>query len=445
MRKIYCEDINDTGKVWYGENFPRYNVQAMPLKQNKFWTFLITLVSKFALIGKKYTIEKIGMEDLKPPYILLSNHMYFIDFELAAQGTFPHSVNNITSIDGYYRRPLIMELIGCICKRKFTSDPSLVKAAKKVLHEYKDVLCMYPEARYTPIGTLAVLPDSLGKLVKEMGNIPVVVITHHGNHLMTPFWNFRKPRKVPLHMTMKKVLDGEQVGMLSAAEIQTIITEAMQYDEYKWQKENNIKIDEPYRAEGLEKVLYKCPCCMQEGKMSTAGATLKCDECGASWLLSEYGELIGKTGIEKEKGFSHVPDWFEWERSCVRKEIEDGTYSFEDEVDVFSLPNPRKFIHLGNARFTHSIKDGITIEGEYNNRPYKIRRGAMGMYSLHVEYDYCYLKPEDCVDVSTNDDSFYCYPSKKNVVTKLSFAVEEIYKFKKAQRALKKAKSEENS
>jgi hypothetical protein len=30
-------------------------------------------------------------------------------------------------------------------------------------------------------------------------------------------------------------------------------------------------------------------------------------------------------------------------------------------------------------------------------------------------------------------------------VTKLSFAVEEIYKFKKAQRALKKAKSEENS
>jgi hypothetical protein len=100
MRKIYCEDINDTGKVWYGEKFPRYNVQAMPLKQNKFWTFLITLVSKFALIGKKYTIEKIGMEDLKPPYILLSNHMYFIDFELAAQGTFPHSVNNITSIDG---------------------------------------------------------------------------------------------------------------------------------------------------------------------------------------------------------------------------------------------------------------------------------------------------------------------------------------------------------
>ena len=29
-------------------------------------------------------VEKINMEGLKPPYIMLSNHMHFIDFELAA-------------------------------------------------------------------------------------------------------------------------------------------------------------------------------------------------------------------------------------------------------------------------------------------------------------------------------------------------------------------------
>ena len=53
------------------------------------------------------------------------------------------------------------------------------------------------------------------------------------------------------------------------------------------------------------------------------------------------------------------------------------------------------------------------------------------MYGLHVEYDYCYLRPEDCIDVSTDDDSLYCYPVKQNVGTKISFAVEEIYKMKK--------------
>jgi len=35
------------------------------------------------------------------------------------------------------------------------------------------------------------------------------------------------------------------------------------------------------------------------------------------------------------------------------------------------------------------------------------------------------------VDISTDDDSLYCYPTKKDVVTKLSFAVEELYKMKK--------------
>ena len=56
------------------------------------------------------------------------------------------------------------------------------------------------------------------------------------------------------------------------------------------------------------------------------------------------------------------------------------------------------------------------------------------MYGLHIEYDYCYVRPDDCVDISTDNDSLYCYPTKKNVVTKLSFAVEELYKIKRAER-----------
>ena len=59
----------------------RYNTARYPLHQGKFWTGLIWELSKFALMGKKYKVETIGMEDLKPPYMLLSNHMHFIDFE----------------------------------------------------------------------------------------------------------------------------------------------------------------------------------------------------------------------------------------------------------------------------------------------------------------------------------------------------------------------------
>ena len=128
------------------KNKKRYKTAKYPIRQPIYLMLLIWFLSKIMLIGKKYKVEKINMEGLKPPYMILSNHMYFIDFELAAMGTFPHRVNNVVNIDGYYRRPWLMEWIGAICTRKFTSDFHLVKSIRKVLRR-GDILCMYPEAR----------------------------------------------------------------------------------------------------------------------------------------------------------------------------------------------------------------------------------------------------------------------------------------------------------
>ena len=54
------------------------------------------------------------MEGLKPPYLMLSNHMSFIDFELTALATYPQRVNNVVNYDGYYKRAWLMEWIGSI-------------------------------------------------------------------------------------------------------------------------------------------------------------------------------------------------------------------------------------------------------------------------------------------------------------------------------------------
>ena len=89
-----------------------------------------------------------------------------------------------------------------------------------------------------------------------------------------------------------------------------------------------------------------------------------------------------------------------------------------------------KFEELGTGTLTHDPENGFIIRGEYNGSPYKIQRLPGAMNSLHVEYDYCYIKPFDCVDISTENDSFYCYPTKENVITKLAFATEEVFKSK---------------
>lgn len=409
------------------KNKKRYVTARYPMHQGKFWTGLIWVLSKFALMGKKYKVETIGMEDLKPPYMLLSNHMHFIDFELAAMGTWPHSVSNVVSIDGYVVKFFLLEWIGAIATRKFTTDLHLVKSIRKVLQR-GDVLAMYPEARYSPCGTTAFLPDSLGKLIR-MNKVPVVAVVHHGNHLYAPFWNFRKKRKVPLHTTMKVILTPEQIATMSVDEINETLRQALQYDDYRYQKENNIRITEPYRAEGLHKVLYQCPHCLAESKMASQGTELYCTACGKRWNWDEDGKL---RALEGETEFDHIPDWFEWERQQVRKQIEEGTYRYEDEVDVWSLPRVYRYIPLGKAKLTHDPENGFILEGHYRGEVYRIQRQPLQTNNLHVEYDFGPLKAIDCLDISTENDSFYCKPSRNDVITKLAFATEEIY-----QRALR--------
>ncbi len=399
-----------------------YDTAKKPLSQAKLFTWILWAGSKLMMASQPYTIEKINMEGFERPYLLLSNHHYFVDFYLNALATYPNPVNNVATIDGYYRRPFIMEWLGCICKRKFTTDLNLIRSIRYCFNELKSVVSLYPEARYTPIGTTAILPDALGKMVKLCG-VPVAVLIHHGNYLHTPFWDHDHPRKVKLHSTLTGLLTAEEVKKLSPEEINEKIREAFRYDEYEWQKKNRICITEPFRAQGLHKVLYQCPHCGTESRMNSKGSELFCEACGKRWEMDELGELHA---LEGETEFTHIPDWFEWERSQVRRQVRDGSYRFEDEVDVYSLPGTWRFEKLGKAVLTHDMT-GFTLKGRYNGEDYCIHRPAQGMYGLHVEYDYVYIKPFDCVDISTENDSFYCYPARQNVVTKLSFATEELF------------------
>ena len=403
-------------------NKRRYNTARYPLHQGKFWTWLIWVLSKCALLGKKYKVEKINMEELKPPYMMLSNHMHFIDFELAAMGTWPHPVSNVVNIDGYVIKGFLLEWIGAICTRKFTNDLPLIKSIHQVLQR-GDVLGMYPEARYSPCGTTAFLPDSLGKLVK-LNKVPVVAVVHRGNHLYAPFWNFRSKRKVPFHTTLKQILTPEQIKAMSVDEINETLRRELAYDDYRYQKNNNILITEKYRAEGLHKVLYQCPHCKAESQMGSAGSELFCTACGKRWNWREDGYL---EALDGKTEFDHIPDWFAWERQQVKEQIERGEYSFSDEVEVYSLPRTFRYIPLGKAKLTHDAENGFILEGTYRGEKYYIQRMPLQINSLHVEYDFSFLDKADCFDISTENDSFYCVPTYKDCITKLAFATEEIY------------------
>ena len=158
--------------------------------------------------------------------------------------------------------------------------------------------------------------------------------------------------------------------------------------------------------------------------MHSEGAELFCDACGKRWLWQQDGYL---KALEGETEFDHIPDWFAWQRKQVSDQIDRGEYHFCEEVEVYSLPRILRYIPLGKAKLTHDIHTGWTLEGHYRGQDYRINRQCAQTNSLHVEYDFGPLKSHDFVDISTENDSFYCRIHTPGLITKLGFATEELY------------------
>jgi len=405
----------------------KFDMAKKPVKQRWFLTPVAWLLSFPETLRRKLKITKINMKGLKPPYLFLSNHMAFVDFKAATRAIFPHKASYVVAIDGFLINEWLLRQVGCICKRKFTNDILLIRHMKYSLEVNKSILALYPEARYSYCGTNSVLPESLGKLIK-MYKVPVVTFIQHGNYLSQPVWNLKK-RKCRLEATMTQMYTPEQIEKTSVDEINRTINATFKYDEYKWQKDNNVVIDFPNRAKGLHHILYQCPHCLTESRMNSDKDELWCEHCHKHWKMSELGEL---SAVKGKTEFSHIPDWFEFERKMVRKQIENGTYFFEDQVTVDSLPNADGYIRLGEATLTHSV-EGFVLEKICDDESFRLEKKPLSLYSLHIEFDY--FGKGDCLDLSTPEDTFYLFPlTKENVVTKLQFAVEELYKIKEKER-----------
>ena len=404
----------------------RFDFEKKPIRPCFLMSAAKHLISFPDLKKRNFVLTKTNMEDVKAPYLLLVTHSSMVDFNVMLKATHPEPVNNVMTLEGFntYTEPL-MRSLGVLGTRKFISDIHLIKNIKYCITSLKTIFVLFPEARYSLDGCTSYLPDSVGKLIRLLG-IPVVVLRIHGNFVTCPQWN-KINKKTYVEAEMKQILTPEQTKSLSVSEINDIVKENFQYDDFRWQAKRKLSIPHPMRAKGLHALLYKCPACKAESDTDSDGTMLWCNSCGKKWEMDEYGVMHA---LEGETEFSHIPDWSNWERECVRKEIEDGTYYFEDEVRVETLPSSLRFYKQGMGRLIQTPTE-TRLECTCYGKPFTLVRSAKDLESMHIEYDY--LGRGDCVDISIPDDSFWCYLSKKDAITKISFATEEIHKLAKNQ------------
>ena len=399
-----------------------------PIRPNMFFRTLLRVVSIPDLAATDFTCEKIGMEKLgkNEPCLYLMNHCSFIDLEIAATILYPRPFNIICTSDGFVGKDWLMHAIGCIPTNKFTSDLHLLRDMTHAVKKLGNSVLMYPEASYSFDGTSTPLPETLGGCLKLLG-VPVVMIRTFGSFLRNPLYNNLKRRKVKVSAEMEYILSPEDIKEKTPQELNEILKENFTFDYWGWQKENGIKITEDFRAEGLNRVLYKCPHCNAEGTMTAEGISVVCEACGKAYELTEDGTLEAKEG---ESIFNHIPDWYAWERECVRNEILEGKYNLKVPVDICMLMDTKHVYRVGEGELTHT-KDGFRLVGCDGKLDYT--QSPLSSYSLYS--DFYWYEIGDVICIGDSKMLYYCFPKcEGDFVAKTRLAAEEMYKIAKEKR-----------
>lgn len=390
-----------------------------PKKPNPFFRTLIRVASMPDLWSVKFSYSFPNKKQvLSQPCLILMNHSSFIDLEISSGILYPHPYCIVSTTDGLVGKEWLMRQIGCIPTQKFVSDLKLIRDMKYALKEKKTHVLMFPEAGYSFDGRATVLPQKIGGFLKLL-DVPVVMIHAKGAFSRDPLYNGLQKRKVRVSADCSLLLSPEEIKSKSAEELDSVVKNAFAFDNFAWQYENNVEINEPFRADGLERILYKCASCGCEGKMKGKGTELHCHHCGKSYFLDPLGRLNAKTG---ETEFAHIPDWYAWERECVKKEILDGSYGLDTEVEIGMLVDHKALYMVGEGRLIHN-ENGFVLTGADGKLNYEQKP----LFSHGLNSDFFWYEIGDVIGIGNADALYYCFPKTEGVVTKTRLAAEELY------------------
>ena len=179
---------------------------------------------------------------------------------------------------------------------------------------------------------------------------------------------------------MTYILSKKDIETLSVDEINHTIKKAFVYDDYAYQKKEYIIIDAKDRAESIHHALYQCPHCLNGQSMTSKDHKLLFTSC-----LEKY-EMDTLVVLKNTKGqtlFSHIPDWFNWQKDMVKKEIQSNTYNVNIDVVIDSLPNSTGFYIIGDGFLVHNAH-GYTL----THKEFALHKPVHANFGVHIEYEY---------------------------------------------------------
>ena len=273
----------------------------------------------YAALKRKYTkrygikFDRSVAKDIKGPAFVVATHTCDQDHIISALTLYPLRPTYVVS-DHFMRDPKtarLLKLMKVIPKKMFSADVSTIISIMRAKNE-NAVIVIFPEGRLSCYGRTLPITEGTAELIKKLG-INLYSWKAEGAYLTFPKW--REPgenRCGRINSSVKLLLTADEIKEKSVSEIKEITANAIRNDDELAMDGVEYKSDA--MANGLDKILYKCPKCQKEGGITTEGNTVKC-ECGLEATLDNYYNLHGAP-------FERVNDWFAWQQNSIDTECE---------------------------------------------------------------------------------------------------------------------------
>lgn len=274
---------------------------GIPLGRWLAWRFRITIV------------RDASTASLRPPFIVLANHVNFWDpFFLAIAFREPVS---FLAADGNFRSRrmrALLALVNTIPKAKARTDIESIRNLQHVARS-RGIVALFPEGQRTWDGATRPMLPATPKLVRLL-RVPLVTVQLKGAYLSLPRWA-STVRRGRLEIHVRCAATAEEVRKMSVSHLSQLIERELAVDEAAWQNETGVLFTAPDRATGAEKALFLCHACERVGTLTSRGATLHCSACGATTWFAPSGRLYATRAPARyaPHRFATLADWNRWQ------------------------------------------------------------------------------------------------------------------------------------
>jgi 1-acyl-sn-glycerol-3-phosphate acyltransferase len=252
-----------------------------------FYLLVYILIYPILKIFFGMKVNKEYYRPCKGPFIVVCNHVSFMDFLMVMLTIYPRRLNAVTALKFFCYRPLnwFLPVMGCIPKNLFDADVRAIMGVRTVLKRGGRIL-LFPEGRCTVAGDFMGMHKATGKLVKKLG-VPVISCRLEGSYICMPFWR-KGIRFGQTRVTLSNLFSAGDTKSLTVEEINRMIGARLSGEDGLPAK--------PLRtwrarrlAEGLENILYRCTACHREFTLISKGNIMTCTACGDSLTLNRTG------------------------------------------------------------------------------------------------------------------------------------------------------------